>query len=82
MPNTQIDQARLIYSLETWGNGYLDINSKGHLLMQPNPQGAAIDLFNLVTDIQNMELRFPVLVRFPDILKHREPAAPNVDPMD
>ena len=71
MSSTLIDQVKHIYSLETWGNGYLDINPHGHLLMRPNPRGDAINLYNLVADIQQLGLRFPVLVRFPDILKHR-----------
>ena len=71
MSSTIIEQARQTYSLETWGNGYLDINPQGDLLMRPNPAGAAINLYKLVDDIQRLELRFPVLVRFPDILKHR-----------
>ncbi|MDQ1363641.1 MAG: arginine decarboxylase [Pseudomonadota bacterium] len=71
MSSANIEIARHIYSLETWGNGYLDINSQGHLLMRPDPQGNPVDLFNLISGIQQLGLRFPVLVRFPDILKHR-----------
>lgn len=71
MSSANIELARQIYSLETWGKGYLDINPQGHLLVRPNPQGATINLYSLIADIQRMGLRFPVLVRFPDILRHR-----------
>lgn len=71
MSSVNIELARQIYSLEAWGKGYLDISPQGHLLVRPNPQGPSINLFNLIRDIQQLELRFPVLVRFPDILKHR-----------
>ncbi|MBI3187311.1 MAG: biosynthetic arginine decarboxylase, partial [Gammaproteobacteria bacterium] len=71
MSSVNIELARQIYSLDAWGYGYLDINPQGHLQVRPNPQGPAINLYHLIKDIQQLELRFPVLVRFPDILKHR-----------
>jgi arginine decarboxylase len=71
MSSHTIQHARQIYSLETWGNGYLDINDQGHLLMRPGKDATAINLYTLVSDIGQRGLRFPVLVRFPDILRNR-----------
>ena len=67
-----LETARQVFGLDKWGSGYVTTNSAGHLVMQPCGQSrASIDLHHLITDIDAAGLRFPVLVRFPDILKHR-----------
>jgi arginine decarboxylase len=72
MNEWSIEQARQTYSLPSWSNGYLDINEQGRLIMRPDASDAsAIDLYQLVQELRQQQLRFPVLVRFPDILKHR-----------
>lgn len=72
MLDWSIDTARQVYGLEKWGNGYVSINADGHLVIQPCGKArVAIDLYHLLTDIENYGLRIPVLVRFPDILRHR-----------
>ena len=72
MVEWSLETAQQVYGLDKWGSGYVTTNSNGHLVMQPCGQSkVSIDLHELITDIETAGLRFPVLVRFPDILKHR-----------
>jgi len=72
MVEWSLETAEQVYGLDKWGSGYVTTNSSGHLVMQPCGQSkVSIDLNDLVKDIETEGLRFPVLVRLPDILKHR-----------
>lgn len=67
-----IDRSRALYHIPAWTGGYFDINSSGHLQVQPlGKPGPAIDLHQLAGEITASGLPLPVLVRFPDILTHR-----------
>ncbi|GAB4191070.1 MAG: arginine decarboxylase [Wenzhouxiangellaceae bacterium] len=66
------EQARRAYAIPNWSDDYVDVGSKGQLLMRPlGPRGIALSLADLATEAQNEGLRLPLLLRFPDILKHR-----------
>lgn len=66
------------YHLDRWAEGYFQIND-GNLTVSPN--GCAVDQDNLkvklplaalVADLKDQhQMRLPLLVRFPQILKHR-----------
>ena len=72
MVEWSLETAKQVYGLDKWGSGYVTTNSNGHLVVQPCGQSqVCIDLQGLVKDIETVWLRFLVLVRFPDILKHR-----------
>ncbi|XRG83713.1 biosynthetic arginine decarboxylase [Salinisphaera sp. SPP-AMP-43] len=66
-----IDDARRLYRVATWGDGYFGINADGHAEVRPTAGAAGIDLDRLADDIQAAGLRLPVLVRFTDILGDR-----------
>jgi arginine decarboxylase len=68
-----IEMARDVYNLAHWGNGYFDINDKGHVVVRPNPDSSrpAIDLYQLAQAFPRHDLTLPVLVRFSGILHHR-----------
>lgn len=68
-----LEQARAVYSIAHWSNGYFDINDRGHLEARPavDPALGTIDLHELNDRIQELGLSTPVLVRFADILHHR-----------
>ena len=70
MSFTVRDAARL-YGFESWGNGYCDVNARGHLIVRPARDENEVDLFTLVPRLKAKKLRFPVLVRFPQILGNR-----------
>jgi len=64
------DAVRL-YGIDAWGNGYFDVNSLGHLTVRPRDKLAGIDVYNLIPRLKRRKLRFPLLLRFPQILHSR-----------
>lgn len=68
-----IDESRALYNIEGWGNGYFDINSKGHVIVRPDKdeRGRELDLFELAMDLEAQGVGMPLLIRFSDILRSR-----------
>ncbi|WP_347296756.1 biosynthetic arginine decarboxylase, partial [uncultured Bacteroides sp.] len=54
-----------------WGTSYFGINDKGHVVVTPRKDGVAVDLKELVDELQLRDVASPMLVRFPDILDNR-----------
>ncbi len=66
------DSARHTYAVPHWGDGYVDVNSAGEIVMRPRgPSGPALSLPAIVERARSEGLRLPLLVRFPDILADR-----------
>ena len=71
-PSWSVDSARELYGTSTWGAGYFDINASGNVSVTPHgPQGPQVDLMELSQDLYDRGIRFPMLIRFPDITKSR-----------
>jgi arginine decarboxylase len=67
-----IQQARNLYSIQRWGAGYFDINEAGRVIAKPQRDtGASVDLTDVIEEAKARGLKFPVLIRFQDILRHR-----------
>jgi len=66
-----ISEAKRYYGVDAWGHGYFGVNARGHMTVHPQREGAAIDLFGLLPRLKRRKLRFPLLVRFPQILENR-----------
>ncbi len=65
------DSAEL-YNVANWGAGFFGINDRGRVEVRPRGEGGpAIDLLDLVEDLQRRGLRTPMLIRFSDILASR-----------
>lgn len=65
-------EAAELYEIEGWGKGYFSVGQNGNLLVHPTKDpNRSIDLRQLVDRMQQRGLDLPILVRFPDILKHR-----------
>jgi arginine decarboxylase len=61
-----------LYGLERWGEPYFSVNSRGHVMVQPRGErGGALDLVELVKELQGRDLSLPLLIRFDDILEDR-----------
>src|SRR5207253_9793576 len=60
------------YGVRHWGKGYFGVNAKGHVVVHPdkNPD-RAIDLKDLIDQLQARGIQLPILLRFTDILRHR-----------
>jgi arginine decarboxylase len=67
-----IEQARNVYNIQRWGAGYFDINEAGHVVCRPEQKSDnEVDLTDIVAHAHKRGLKFPLLVRFQDILRHR-----------
>jgi len=67
-----IDSARNLYNIQRWGAKYFDINDAGHVVARPLQEaGASVDLTDVIEEAKSRGLKFPLLVRFQDILRHR-----------
>jgi arginine decarboxylase len=67
-----IDAARALYNIRRWGAKYYDINEAGHVVARPQQDaGVAVDLTDVIEEAKARGLKFPLLIRFQDILRHR-----------
>ena len=67
-----IDAARDLYNVHRWGAKYFDINDEGHVVATPLQEaGASVDLTDVIEEARGRGLKFPLLIRFQDILRHR-----------
>jgi arginine decarboxylase len=67
-----IQAARNLYNIHRWGADYFDINEAGHVVARPlRDAGAAVDLTDVIEEAKGRGLKFPLLIRFQDILRHR-----------
>jgi arginine decarboxylase len=70
--NWTIQDSEELYRINGWGEPYFSINQAGHVTVSPKgDRGGCIDLFTLVNDLQQRNLRLPLLLRFSDILEDR-----------
>jgi len=71
-PPWDINAARNLYNIQRWGAKYFDINDEGHVVALPLQEaGTAVDLTDVIEEARSRGLKFPVLIRFQDILRHR-----------
>ncbi len=66
-----VREAGRYYGVDAWGNGYFGINGRGHLTVHPLRDTRRVDLHDLLGRLGRRKLRFPVLLRFPQILASR-----------
>src|SRR5436190_4635599 len=64
--------ARNLYNIHRWGAKYFDVNEAGHVVAKPlQDAGSAVDVTDVIEEAKARGLKFPVLIRFQDILRHR-----------
>lgn len=67
-----IEDAIETYNIDRWGLGYFSINGAGHVTVAPmREKGASIDLMDIIAEANEQGLRFPLVVRFQDLLRDR-----------
>jgi arginine decarboxylase len=67
-----VEQSAELYDVERWGNGYFSIGPQGAVRVHPRRDPKiAIDLAQLVAEIEEREISLPVLLRFGGILEDR-----------
>ena len=71
MRKWRIEDSAELYNVKGWGINYFSINEKGNMTVTPRKDGDAIDLKELVDELQLRDVATPMLLRFPDILDSR-----------
>ncbi|HET6905725.1 MAG TPA: biosynthetic arginine decarboxylase [Rhodanobacteraceae bacterium] len=72
MSDWSLDDARRMYSVAHWSDGYVGIDGQGRAVMRPRgANGPAIALDEAAARAKAMGGRLPLLLRFPDILLDR-----------
>src|SRR5947207_584019 len=67
-----IQAARNLYNINRWGAKYYDINEAGRVVALPlHEAGASVDITDVIEEAKGRGLKFPLLIRFQDILRHR-----------
>src|SRR2546421_11837580 len=67
-----VQHARNLYNIQRWGAKYFDINENGRVVAKPlRDAGAAVDLTDVIEEAKARGVKFPGLIRFQDILRHR-----------
>ena len=65
-----VELSKKLYGTPVWSGNYFNINKKGHVEIAPfGPKGAKVDLYEIVKDLNQRQIRLPVLLRFPDIIR-------------
>ena len=61
-----------LYNVEAWGKEYFSVSAEGRVLVTPRgPRGGAIDLYGLVSELEDRGLPLPLLIRFTEIVERR-----------
>ena len=71
MRKWRIEDSEELYNITGWGRNYFSINDKGHVVVTPRPDCKAVDLKEVMDELQVRDISAPVLLRFPDILDNR-----------
>ncbi|MDH5187365.1 MAG: biosynthetic arginine decarboxylase [Rhodospirillaceae bacterium] len=73
MDEWTIDDADDLYRIQRWGDGYFGVGDNGKLLALPDVdhREVPIALQDVVDELREQNVQFPVVMRFHDILKNR-----------
>ncbi len=71
MRKWRIEDSAELYNINGWGLHYFSINDKGHVAVTPREGCAAVDLKDVMDELQVRDISAPLLLRFPDILDNR-----------
>lgn len=67
-----VDKSRELYNINSWGEGYFDINAQGNVVVRPERVGGKeVDLRTLVNSLVARGIDAPVLLRFDGIIQDR-----------
>src|SRR5215203_2413391 len=67
-----IQSARNLYNVHRWGSKYFDINEDGNVIATPlQENGTSVQISDVIEEAKGRGLKFPLLIRFQDILRHR-----------
>lgn len=69
--NWTIDDSEQLYGVKRWGSGYFEIGQNGNLHVTPDHanKNMRIDFKDVIEEIKEEGIQFPVVLRFHDILR-------------
>ena len=59
MRKWRIEDSEELYNVTGWGTSYFGINDKGHVVVTPRKDGVAVDLKELVDELQLRDVAAP-----------------------
>lgn len=66
----QLNEAIELSGINEWGAGYFSIAKSGNIVCHPTGKSeASISLYEVVTQAKEMNIRTPMIIRFPQIIK-------------
>ncbi len=71
MRKWRIEDSEELYNIPGWGRNYFSVNERGHITVTPRQGCAAVDLKEIIDELQIRDVAAPMLLRFPDILDNR-----------
>ncbi|MGE4454799.1 MAG: biosynthetic arginine decarboxylase [Sphaerochaeta sp.] len=73
MDTWTLDDARKLYHIDTWGNGYFHVSETGEVevRLKDNDPKSQVSLLSIVKGLQERGMKLPVLLRFSNILDSR-----------
>jgi len=70
--NWHTSDSAALYQVEGWSQGYFRVGSGGDLLVDPLQSGTqGVSLHEVVVGLADRGFDAPVILRFPDVLRHR-----------
>ncbi|NNC89016.1 MAG: biosynthetic arginine decarboxylase [Akkermansiaceae bacterium] len=73
MAGWTLDNARELYGIDRWGNGFYDLDDNGDVVvhLRENGKSAAVSLKSLVDEVRERGGALPLLLRFRNLLDRR-----------
>lgn len=68
----QIQEARELYGIDSWGAGYFSIDDKGHVVCHPTgEEHLSVDLPAVIQKAKSMGISAPMILRFPQVIDNQ-----------
>ncbi len=71
MRKWRIEDSEELYNIPGWGRNYFSVNERGHMAVTPRQGCMAVDIKDVLDELQVRDVGAPLLLRFPDILDNR-----------
>lgn len=66
------DDARGLYAMESWSDGFFSVNEAGHVCVRPDEETRTeIDVMSVIAAARSEGTSLPALIRFQDIIRSR-----------
>ena len=72
-PDWTVQDAEELYRIRQWSDSFYFVNDDGHMAVRPlrEREDLTIDLVEVIRDLRDRRVPFPVLLRFQDVLRAR-----------